>query len=159
MKTYTVRFGWWMPVISEYSVEMPDDATPEQIVQAAHDAAEQDCWEAQEDNYNGVTETFVDQIASEYATLPIPKKWDEDRIMREHFVGAPRPKMPFRIVENAKQDDELMAPGEYSDAWGAWREIRSRYSAEEINAKRVAIVELRASGERAYEECFCEARA
>lgn len=158
MKTVIVRFGWWMPVLAEYAVEVPDDATPDQIVEAAHKIAEDDAWSKQFDVPDGITAVFVDEIAAKDAPpnerIPIPEKWGEDLIVREHFVGAPRPSLPFRIVENAKQDDEKMVPGEYSDAWMAWREISSRYSAEEINAKRVAIVELRPDGERAYEPCF-----
>lgn len=80
MKTYRVRFCWSMPVVAEYAVTVPDDYTPEQIVDAAHHEAEDDCWGNQEDAYNGAGDTFVDDIISDSANAPeieVPEKWQE----------------------------------------------------------------------------------
>lgn len=82
-KTYSVRFCWMMPVIHTQEVEVPDEATPEQIVRAAHDAAESAGWDNQEDDYNGVGPTFVDDIESESEnaeSVEIPHDWTEQHV-------------------------------------------------------------------------------
>lgn len=87
-RVYTVRFGWWMPVLAEYDVEMPEDATPEQIVEAAHKLGDEDCWSAQEDIPDGMTATFVDDILlrdERHKSISIPENWREDRIVCNHF--------------------------------------------------------------------------
>lgn len=115
-KTFTVRFAWSMPVVATYEVAVSADATPEQIVKAAHDAAEDDAWAAQEDCYNGVSNTFVDEIvdASDYGHyIPTPKDWTE-----AHVNKTPERELLRKIYLSMWQFDdgeETCIPNELAD--------------------------------------------
>jgi hypothetical protein len=104
-RTYSVLFAWYMPVTARYEVELPADATPEQIVQAAHDAAEHDVWSAQEDCCDGMGPTFVDEIVYEENNcdheMPIPKNWTE-----AHVNKTPERELLHKIYLSMWQFDD-----------------------------------------------------
>jgi hypothetical protein len=94
-KFYEVRFCWLMPVCTTVEVEVEDGETltAAQIIQKAHDQADEEGWSDQKDIYDAISETFVDELsdntdyegAEEGPDLEIPPEWREDTIMAKHY--------------------------------------------------------------------------
>lgn len=65
MKRYTVRKGWFMPVVVSVTVEVPDGSDAETIIQAADAELARNGYDGQKDVWDGVSDEWVDEITPE----------------------------------------------------------------------------------------------